>query len=183
MLKNTLKGYLVVFLLKQININIMESEHLDFLSPANETPRERNFEDVFAELNREDALIIEEHINNIPRVNFNFENCLKFMHKYLVDAVVNGNYVILEHCAHTCVIEVSDLAYGLWIANGAEYFKFYNSGSWGGTNNIESKFIFTRSQKEKAHKMVMNKISEIALTAKDILQQQIDLLTSKMNAL
>ena len=183
MLKNTLKGFLVVFLLKQININIMESNHLDFMSPANETPREKNFEDVFAELNKEDALIIEEHIDSIPRVNLNFKNCLKFIHNYLVDAVVDGNYVIVEHGAHTCVIEVSEIAYTLWIANEAEYFKFYNSGYLSGSNNIESKFIFTRSQKEKAHKMVMNKISEIALTAKDILQQQIDLLTSKMNAL
>ena len=42
MLKNTLKGYLVVFLSKQINITIMELHHLDFMSPEHE-PSGRKF--------------------------------------------------------------------------------------------------------------------------------------------
>ena len=163
MLKNTLKGYLVVFLLKQININIMESEHLDFLSPANETPRERNFDDVFAELSREDALIIEEQINNIPRVNLNFRNCLDFVKASIHRKLTDGNYEVTRIGDASCELNFGEISLHFFTSLG--YLQ--NADLSIKTDDIQ-KAVF----KEKT-----NKQSKLAL------QQEIDLLNAKMNAL
>ena len=185
MLKNTLKGYLVVFLSKQININIMESDHLDFMSPEHETPRAKNFDDVFAELNREDALIIEEHINNIPRVSLNFENCLKFMHKYVVDAVIKGDYTVVNKS--DCILEIliNGISFDLWIGNGASSFCFYDNHFTDRNefNSFLNSITFTQHQKKTAYNLAILKSSKPVEIQKSEIQQEIDLLTSKMNAL
>jgi hypothetical protein len=181
MLKNNLQWLLVISLLKQININIMESDHLDFLSPANETPREKNFDDVYLQLDREDALIVEEHIDNIPRVNFNYANCVKFLKNYLLTAVVEGNYEIVKTNHLSATISIKESIHELWIGNGAEYFKFYEG--WFSEKSFTTNSKFSEIQKQLGYDMAIKKISEMPKTEKIILQDQIAELTNKMNAL
>jgi hypothetical protein len=184
-LKNTLKGYLVVFLLKQINITIMESHHLDFMSPANETPREKNFDDVYLQLDREDALIVEEHLNNIPRVSLNFKNCLKFMHKYLVNAVIEGNYTVVNKTDCILIILINEISCDLWIGNGASSFCFYDNHFTDRNefNSFLNSFTFTELEKKTAYNLAILKSSKPVEMQKSEIQQEIDLLTAKMNAL
>jgi hypothetical protein len=163
MLKNTLKGYLVVFLSKQININIMESDHLDFMSPANETPRVKNFDDVYLQLDREDALIVEEHIGNIPRVSFNLRNCLDFVKASIHQKLTDGNYEVTRIGDASCELNFGEISLNFFTYLG--YFE--NSDLSIKTDEIQ-KAVF----KEKTSKQ-----SKIAL------QQEIDLLKAKMNAL
>ena len=181
MLKNTFKGYLVISLLKQININIMESDHLDFMSPANETPRDKNFDDVYLQLDREDALIVEEHIYNIPRVNFNYTNCVAFLKNYLVIAVVEGNYEIVKTNSRVVTVKIKESIHDLWIANGIEFFKFYDG--WFTEKSFTTSSDFSEIQKQLGYDMAMQKISEMPKTEKSILQDQITQLTNKINAL
>ena len=181
MLKNNLQGLLVISLLKQINIKIMDTHHLDFLSPANETPREKNFDDVYLQLDREDALIVEEHIDNIPRVNFNYTNCVEFLKNYLVIAVVEGNYEVVKSNHLSATISIKESIHELWIGNGAEYFKFYEG--WFSEKSFTTNSKFSEKQKKEGYEMAMQKISEMPKTEKNILQDQIAELTNKMNAL
>jgi hypothetical protein len=181
MLKNNLQGLLVISLLKQINIKIMDTHHLDFLSPANETPREKNFDDVYVQLDREDALIVEEHIDNIPRINLNYTNCVAFLKNYLIEAVVEGNYEIVKTNHLSATISIKESIHELWIGNGAEYFKFYEG--WFSEKSFTTNSKFSEIQKQLGYDMVMKKISEMPKTEKSILQDQIDKLTNKMNAL
>jgi hypothetical protein len=163
----------------------MESDHLDFMSPANETPRAKNFEDVFAELNREDALIIEEHLNNIPRVSLNFKNCLKFMHKYLVNAVIEGNYTVVNKTDCILIILINEISCDLWIGNGASSFCFYDNHFTDRNefNSFLNSFTFTELEKKTAYNLAILKSSKPVEMQKSEIQQEIDLLTSKMNAL
>ena len=163
----------------------MQNHHLDFMSPEHEAPRERNFEDVFAELNREDALIIEEQINNIPRVSLNFENCLKFMHKYVVDAVIKGDYTVVNKTNYILEIVINGISFDLWIGNEASSFCFYDN-HFIDRNEFYSflnSFTFTEIQKKTAYNLAILKSSKPVEMQKSEIQQEIDLLTSKMNAL
>jgi len=183
MLKNNLQGLLVVFLLKQININIMDTHHLDFLSPANETPREKNFDDVYLQLDREDALIVEEHLNNIPRVNFNFKKCHQFMHKHLINAIVEGNYTIISKSDCVIVVLVNEIAFDLWVGNGADSFCFYDNYFNSDIKTLLKSFDFSKVQKNKAYKLAKEKTSKSIENQKSEIQKQIDLLNAKMKAL
>jgi len=181
MLKNNLQWLLVISLSKQININIMDTHHLDFLSPANETPRDKNFDDVYLQLDREDALIVEEHIDNIPRINLNYTNCVAFLKNYLVTAVVEGNYEIVKTNEHVCGVSIKGSIHELWIGNGFDSFKFYEG--WFSEKSFTGNSEFSKKQKKEGYKIAMQKISEMPKTEKSVLQDQIAELTNKMNAL
>ena len=181
MLKNNLQGLLVISLSKQINIKIMDTHHLDFMSPANETPREKNFDDVYLQLDREDALIVEEHIDNIPRVNFNYANCVAFLKKYLVIAVVEGNYEVVKSNENVCRISIKGSIHELWIGNGFDSFKFYED--WFSDKSFTTNSDFSEIKKKQGYEMALKKMSEMPKTEKSILQDQIAKLTNKMNAL
>ena len=158
----------------------MENHHLDFMSPANETPREKNFDDVFAELNREDALIVEEHIGNIPRMILNYANCVAFIKNHLIEAVVEGNYEIVEKTEQICTVLINGSQHDLWIGNGINHFKFYDG--WY-EKSFTSGIKFYEKQKTQGYEMAMQKISQMPETEKELLQKEINELTSKMNAL
>jgi len=163
MLKNNLQGLLVVFLLKQINIKIMDTHHLDFLSPANETPTEKNFDDVYLQLDREDALIVEEHIDNIPRVNFNFKKCLDFVKTKISNDLTEGNYTVENNSGSSVILNFE----------GVKLYFFTFSGSL-----CNSDFGIEGTENQKAvfkSKTFADEKSEI--------QKEIDLLTAKMSAL
>jgi hypothetical protein len=151
------------------------------MSPANETPREKNFDDVYLQLDREDALIVEEHMDNIPRVNFNYANCVEFLKNYLVIAVVEGNYEVVKSNENVCRISIKGSIHELWIGNGFDSFKFYED--WFSEKSFTTNSKFSIIQKQLGYDMVMKKISEMPKTEKSILQDQIAELTNKMNAL
>jgi hypothetical protein len=163
MLKNNLQGLLFISLLKQINIKIMDTHHLDFLSPANETPREKNFDDVYLQLDREDALIVEEHIDNIPRVNFNFKKCLDFVKATISNDLTEGNYTVENNSGSSAILHFE----------GIKLYFFTFTGSL-----CNSDFGIEGTETQKAvfkSKTFADEKSEI--------QKEIDLLNAKMNAL
>jgi hypothetical protein len=163
MLKNNLQWLLVISLSKQININIMDTHHLDFLSPANETPREKNFDDVYLQLDREDALIVEEHIDNIPRVNLNFKKCLDFVKTKISNDLTEGNYTVENNSESSAILHFE----------GIKLYFFTFTGSL-----CNSDFGIEGTETQKA---VFK--SKTFADEKLEIQKQIDLLNAKMNAL
>ena len=163
MLKNNLQWLLVISLSKQINNNIMDLHHLDFMSPANETPREKNFDDVYLQLDREDALIVEEHIDNIPRVNFNFKKCLDFVKTKISNDLTEGNYTVENNSGSSVMLNFE----------GIKLYFFTFAGSL-----CNSDFGIEGTENQKA---VFK--SKTFADQKSELQKEIDLLTVKMNAL
>jgi hypothetical protein len=141
----------------------MENHHLDFMSPANETPRVKNFDDVFAELNREDALIIEEHINNLPKEAFNFKNCLAFVKTKILNDLTEGNYTIERNSNSSVSLNFDGI--------NLHFFTFM-----GALSNSDLSINGTDVQK------AVFKAKTFA-DEKSQIQNEIDLLTAKMKAL
>jgi len=141
----------------------MESHHLDFMSPENETPREKNFEDVYAELNREDALIIEEHLNNLPTKNFNFKKCLAFVKTKISNDLTEGNYTVERNSTSSVSLNFNGI--------NLHFFTFM-----GALSNSDLSINATDVQKE------VFKAKTFA-DEKSQIQNEIDLLNAKMNAL
>jgi len=141
----------------------MESHHLDFLSPANETPIDKIFDDVFAQLDREDALIVEEHLNNLPKDSFNFKKCLAFVKNKISNDLTEGNYTVERNSTSSVSLNFDGI--------NLHFFTFM-----GALSNSDLSINATDAQKAvfKA-KTFADEKSEI--------QKEIDLLTKKMNAL
>ena len=141
----------------------MESHHLDFMSPANEPPREKTFEDVYSELNREDALIVEEHLNNLPKESFNFKKCLEFVKAKISNDLTEGNYTVERNSTSSVSLNFDGI--------NLHFFTFM-----GALSNSDLSINATDLQKAvfKA-KTFSDEKSEI--------QKEIDLLNAKMNAL
>ena len=136
----------------------------DPVSPDDQQPTIKSFDEVLSELHFEDVEIIENFIANTKADKTTFASALEFIRNQINNALLEGNYTVENNDGTCCKINF-----------GLVSFPFLHMGA----TCLESS-IFQIKGTDEEIEVFKSKTSKQSRT---YLQKQIDLLTAKMNAL